>query len=118
MNSLQLLGVMASGACFGVQPWDAVGDKRQLLTNISHAASVDWAIGVLSAGQQTNVTRQQLLEAGLSSGAIRNRINAGRLYPSYPGVYGVGKPSTTPLERAAAAVLACGPAAALSHASA
>lgn len=75
-------------------------------------------IGGLAAGQQTNVTRQQLLAAGLSSGAIRNRVKAGRLYPSHPGVYSVGKPATTPLERAAAAVLACGPHAVLSHASA
>ncbi len=79
---------------------------------------MDWAIGALAAGQQTNVTRQQLLAAGLSAGAIRNRVSSGRLYPSYPGVYGVGKPATTPLERAAAAVLACGSNAALSHASA
>jgi very-short-patch-repair endonuclease len=36
----------------------------------------------------------------------------------HPGVYAVGRPATTPLERASAAVLACGPDAALSHGSA
>ena len=36
----------------------------------------------------------------------------------HPGVYSVGTPATTPLERAAAAVLACGSGAALSHSSA
>jgi hypothetical protein len=82
------------------------------------AAAIDHAIAALGAKQHGNVTRQQLLGLGLSSGAIENRLKAGRLHRVYPGVYGVGKPPVTPLERASAAVLACGPGAALSHRSA
>jgi len=40
------------------------------------------------------------------------------LYRVHHGVYAVGRPAALPLERAAAAVLACGPRAALSHGSA
>ena len=45
-------------------------------------------------------------------------LRVGRLHRVHRGVYAVGRPPITPLERAAAAVLACGPGAALSHASA
>jgi len=45
-------------------------------------------------------------------------VRSGRLYREHPGVYSVGRPATTPLEKAAAAVLACGERAALSHGSA
>lgn len=68
--------------------------------------------------QQGNVTRQQLLGLGLGPGAIKYRVRHGELFPSYPGVYGVGRPAHTPHEHASAAVLACGPGAALSHLSA
>jgi hypothetical protein len=81
---------------------------------ISH----DAAIVALSGRQQGNVTRRQLLDLGLSPKAITHRIRSGWLYPEHPGVYGVGRPARTPLERASAAVLACGPGAALSHSSA
>jgi hypothetical protein len=42
-------------------------------------------------------------------------VAAGRLFRVYRGVYAVGRPPKVPLERAAAAVLACGRGAALSH---
>ena len=45
-------------------------------------------------------------------------MKIGRLYRVFRGVYSVGHPPTTPHQRAAAAVLACGPGAALSHSSA
>lgn len=45
-------------------------------------------------------------------------LKTGRLHRVYRGVYSVGRPPVEPLERAAAAVLACGPRAALSHGSA
>jgi hypothetical protein len=60
-----------------------------------------------------NVRRAQLLELGLTTGAIDRRIRGGTLYPSHKGVYGVGRPPRTPIERADAAVLACGRGAAL-----
>jgi very-short-patch-repair endonuclease len=61
------------------------------------------------------VTRRDLLAVGLSKDAIHRSVRSGRLYPVYLGVYAVGRPPRTPLEHAAAAVLACGPGAALSH---
>lgn len=51
-------------------------------------------------------------------GSITYWARRGRLFRVHHGVYAVGRPATTPLERAAAAVLACGPGAALSHGSA
>jgi hypothetical protein len=68
--------------------------------------------------QQGNVTLEQLTRAGLGRAAITYRCRRQRLFPVHRGVYGVGRPATTPLERAAAAVLACGEGAVLSHESA
>ena len=76
---------------------------------------IDAVIAALAGRQHGNVTRWQLLELGLTDGAIAHRVATGRLHRVYPGVYAVGRPPKTPLERAAAAVLACGPGAALSH---
>lgn len=68
--------------------------------------------------QQRNVTYAQLRALGLTQEAIRHRLRKQLLHPVYACVYAVGTPATTPLERAAAAVLACGDGAALSHESA
>jgi hypothetical protein len=65
--------------------------------------------------QHGYVTWRQLLDAGLSHRQIDYRIGDGRLVRRYPGVYGHVPPS--PLSAAAAALLACGPRAALGHAS-
>lgn len=80
--------------------------------------SVEEAIAALARRQQGNVTYAQLLSLGLGPSAIYRRCQTGRLYPEHHGVYGVGRRPTTALERASAAVLACGPRAALSHQSA
>ncbi|MGH2869606.1 MAG: type IV toxin-antitoxin system AbiEi family antitoxin domain-containing protein [Solirubrobacteraceae bacterium] len=74
-----------------------------------------YAIIALALRQNGLVTRAQLLEIGLGEAAIAWRCRTGRLFRVYLGVYGVGRPPITPLERATAAVLACGPGAALSH---
>lgn len=76
------------------------------------------AIAAIAARQHGNVTRRQLLDLGLGPAAIAYRVRAGDLYRVHPGVYAVGRPPRLPLERAAAALLACGPRAALSHRSA
>ena len=68
--------------------------------------------------QHGNITRSQLLAAGLDDHAIARRVRAGTLHRVYPGVYAVGRRPRVPLERAAAAVLACAPTGCLSHASA
>lgn len=73
------------------------------------------AVVRLALRQHGNVTRQQLLALGVGSNAIDYRVRKGRLHRVYTGVYAVGRPAQTALERASAAVLACGPGAALSH---
>jgi len=45
-------------------------------------------------------------------------VQAGELHPKYPGVYAFGRPDLSPNGHRMAAVLACGPGAVLSHASA
>jgi very-short-patch-repair endonuclease len=71
----------------------------------------------LAARQHGVVTRAQLLELGLSPGAVGRRLKAGLLTRLHGGVYRVGPP-VAPRMRAMAAVLACGDRAFLSHASA
>jgi uncharacterized protein DUF559/putative AbiEi antitoxin of type IV toxin-antitoxin system/transcriptional regulator with AbiEi antitoxin domain of type IV toxin-antitoxin system len=69
-------------------------------------------------GQHGVISRRQLLELGLSPKAIRHRLERGRLHALLPGVYSVGRPGVTRHGRWIAAVLSCGPTAALSHQSA
>jgi very-short-patch-repair endonuclease len=76
------------------------------------------AIVAVAMRQQNNVTRQQLLRAGLRPGAIHSRARRGVLYRVYPTIYSLGRPPQTHHEKASAAVLACGEGAALSHRSA
>jgi Protein of unknown function (DUF559) len=78
----------------------------------------DDSIRELAARQQRNVTHAQLRALGLTQDAVKHRLGKRLLHRVYPTVYSVGTPASTPLERAAAAVLACGPGAALSHGSA
>jgi very-short-patch-repair endonuclease len=54
----------------------------------------------------------------MAASTITSRISAGRLIAVHRGVYAVGHLPRLPLARVAAAVLACGPDAALSHGSA
>ena len=72
----------------------------------------------LASRQHRNVRRPQLLALGLSPQAIDRRVQNGLLHPEHAGVYAVGTPATTPIEHAAAAVLACGDRALLAHGSA
>jgi very-short-patch-repair endonuclease len=74
-----------------------------------------WA---LARRQHGVVTRAQLLELGYSSDAITHRIAKGRLHRLWSGAYAVGRPEVTQDGRWMAAVLSCGPGAALSHESA
>ena len=72
----------------------------------------------LAARQHGVVTRSQLSELGFSPRATEHRLEKGRLHPVYRGVYAVGRPELTRHGRWMAAVLSCGPRAALSHESA
>lgn len=75
--------------------------------------SADERIHELAAPQHGVVTRAQLREAGLSRGAIEHRLSKGVLQPVHRGVYRTG-PITARYQPEMAAVLACGPATALS----
>lgn len=78
----------------------------------------DAAIWALVRRQHGAVARRQLLELGLTPRRIERRIASGRLHPVWRGVYAVGRPLLGRRGRWMAAVLACGPDAALSHGSA
>jgi hypothetical protein len=93
-----------------------VGDNSRGTTDSSQGP--DHAIAEIAARQHGNVTRAQLRAIGLSDQAIRHRVGLGRLHKVHHGIYAVGRPPVVAFERAAAAVLACGPRAALSHHSA
>ena len=79
---------------------------------------VQKSVWALAHRQHGVVTRWQLLELGFSDEAIDHRIRRGRLHRVRDGVYAVGRPELTRNGRWMAAVLACGPGAALSHSSA
>src|SRR5947209_3660269 len=113
--------------CSSVLSWVAVampasvtrGANRGRAGDLVHMAyKISKALTELAMRQWGNVTRAQLLAVGLTDRQIAYRVRAGLLYRVYPRVYAVGRPPKAPLERAAAAVLACGDAAALSHSSA
>lgn len=72
----------------------------------------------LAARQHGVVTRAQLLGLGLSRDAVAHRIATGRLHPVGRGVYAVGRPELSRHGHWKAAILSCGPEAALSHGSA
>lgn len=80
--------------------------------------SIEGQTAALADRQHGNVTREQLLGLGCSEDQIDRQVKAGRLHRVHRGVYAVGRPARTALERASAAVLACGAGAALSHSSA
>lgn len=64
------------------------------------------------------VSREQLLRLGFTKSAVEHRVRTGRLHLIVRGVYAVGRPRLSREGRWMAAVLACGPNAALSHRSA
>jgi very-short-patch-repair endonuclease len=89
-----------------------VADHRRVLPDVDRIARY---IGKLAGRQYGHVTRAQLLAAGLSSAAIGRWTASGRLIRSHAGVYAVGHARAEPVARAAAALLACGDRAVLSH---
>jgi very-short-patch-repair endonuclease/predicted transcriptional regulator of viral defense system len=70
---------------------------------------------VVAAEQHGVVTRAQLVALGLTRNAIEHRLRRGRLHRVHQGVYAIGRPQLTRLGTLIAAVLSCGPEAALSH---
>src|SRR3954465_179300 len=62
----------------------------------------------IASGQHGNVTRAQLLGAGISGSAIARRIMRGHLIPRHRGVYRVGHEAPNTEATYMAAVLAAG----------
>ncbi len=81
-------------------------------------SATDLAIATLADAQHGVVARAQLLERGLTARQIERRVAARRLCRLYYGVYAIGHRRLTVDGRWMAAVLAGGPGAVLSHASA
>jgi very-short-patch-repair endonuclease len=77
--------------------------------------SIDDAIARIASRLGGVVDRAQLSALGLGRGAIRHRIDVGRLRPLYPGVYAVGHEAIQTRGRLVAGLLVAGPGAALSH---
>lgn len=77
-------------------------------------AHPDTRILEIAARQHGVVSRKQLTEAGLSRGAVEHRLRKGTLRPVHRGVYRTG-PTTPKYQAEAAALLACGDAAVLTH---
>jgi hypothetical protein len=72
----------------------------------------------LATAQGGAISREQLLQLGLTPGAIKSWLRSGRLHGYYRGVYLLGHEALTLKGRMMAAVLAYGREAALSHLSA
>jgi hypothetical protein len=81
-------------------------------------AELDRRMRALARRQYGHVTRAQLLNLGFGRGAIAARLANGFFVAVFAGIYAVAPRREEPLARAAAAVLACGPTAVLSHSSA
>jgi hypothetical protein len=101
---------VSTGARFRVG-W-LVRDMRALAT------PRDRRLAALAAGQHGVVSRAQLYKLGFDRSAVERRVAAGRLHRLHRGVYAVGHTVVNAHGRWLAAVLACGPGAALSHRSA
>jgi hypothetical protein len=89
--------------------------RRQPLTASQRR---DQALSALATRQHGVVARRQLLALGFRSGAIKRRLEAGRLHGVHRGVYAAGYDRLSVRGRWLAAVLACGEEALLSHRSA
>jgi very-short-patch-repair endonuclease len=81
-------------------------------------AGAELLIAEIARNQHGVISFAQLIGAGPSPPSIDRRVKAGRLHRLYRGVYAVGHTNLSWKGRCMAAVLACGPGAVLSHASA
>ena len=81
-------------------------------------AEWDRRIAAVAERQHGVVTHRQLRAIGLAASTIRTRVGRGWLLPMHRGVYALAYRPLQPWGHWLAAVLACGPGAVLSHASA
>ena len=75
-------------------------------------------VAAIASSQRGRVKRQQLLAAGIAPTTIKRMIRRGLLISEHAGVYAAAQAPDVPLAREAAALLACGDRAVLSHRSA
>ncbi|MGE4427923.1 MAG: DUF559 domain-containing protein [Solirubrobacteraceae bacterium] len=96
---------------------DAIHPPRTRPTGRLLPVHWDRVLAELATAQHGVVAGGQLRRAGLTPGAIRHRLRAGRLYVLFPGiaVYAVGHRVLTAHGWWMASVLACGEGALLSH---
>jgi very-short-patch-repair endonuclease len=94
--------------------WEAV-DVCCLPGNKRTDLPVEALIAELAERQHGLITLSQLQSLGLGRSGASRRARNRRLYRVHRGVYAVGRPHLTQRGRWLAAVLACGPKAALSH---
>jgi hypothetical protein len=73
------------------------------------------SVGELARRQWGVVTREQLIERGMSGRGVSDWVRGGRLHRLYRGVYAYGHDRLRLEGRWLAAVMACGPGAVLSH---
>lgn len=78
------------------------------------STTVEQVLARLASRTHGVVTRRELLDAGVTSDEIQQRLDNGSLLAQYRGVYRVGHKSPSLEARYLAAVRACGPGAALS----
>jgi very-short-patch-repair endonuclease len=78
-------------------------------------ANPDELVSRIAARQHGVISLDQLEHAGVKRRGVSLRVQAGRLHRLHRGVYAVGHPGLSREGRWLAAVLACGPAAVLSH---
>jgi very-short-patch-repair endonuclease len=76
------------------------------------------AIARLAESNAGAITHAELIAAGIGPDAIDHRVKSGLLHRRHRGVYIVGHLALAPRAEEAAALLACGPGAVLSHRSA
>jgi predicted transcriptional regulator of viral defense system len=96
-----------------------VARETQRGLSLNAQRHVDQALASLAAGQWAVFSLDQICELGMSPSAVRARASTGRLHRVYRSVYAVVPADLLTRDgRFMAAVLACGPDAALSHRSA
>ncbi len=94
-----------------------MGEKPAQRGSIAHT-QLNAAIRARLQQQHGNVTRRQLLELGLSKSGIDKRLESGSFVPRHHGVYALAPARQDAQALIHAAVLAGGPTAVASHASA
>ena len=91
------------------------GEKRETTSGFSPDVPLERRIAERAAQQHGVVALRELVELGMTVDAARKRVTSGRWRRVHAGVYAIGHAPLTRRARYMAAVLACGPGAALSH---